>query len=118
MAVFTIARFEIRPEARDEAERAMHDYASYVRQELPGSSWTAYRDPHAPAHYLAMIRAEETTADRRRRDAPGTQAFDAALSTLLVGTVSVTECALVTSSDLQRRVPSRHRPVRRTRATR
>ena len=34
MAVFTIARFEIRPEARDEAERAMHDYASYVRQDL------------------------------------------------------------------------------------
>jgi len=112
MAVFTIARFEIRPEARDEAERAMHAYASYVRQELPGSSWTAYRDPHAPAHYLAMIRAEDATADGRRRHAPGTLAFDAALSPLLVGTVSDTECALVTSSDLQRRVP-REPPARR-----
>lgn len=115
MAVYTIARFEIRPEARDEAERAMHAYASYVRSELPGSTWTAYRDPHAPAHYLAMIRADDATADAHRRDAPGTQAFDAALSTLLVGTVSVTECALVTSSDLQRRVPREPRARRRVR---
>lgn len=55
MAVFTIARFEIRPEARDQAERAMHAYASYVRSELPGSMWTAYRDPHAPAHYACAL---------------------------------------------------------------
>jgi len=115
MAVFTIGRFEIRPDASDEAERAMHEYASYVRKELPGSSWTAYRDPHAPGHYIAMIRADDATADSRRRDAPGTQAFDAALSMLVIGAVSVNECALVTSSDLQRRAPSRPRAPRRAR---
>jgi hypothetical protein len=115
MAVYTIARFEIRPEARDQAERAMHAYASYVRQELPGSTWTAYRDPHAPAHHIAMIRADDAAADARRRAAPGTQAFDATLATLLIGPVSVTECALVTSSDLQRRVPTEPRARRRVR---
>jgi len=103
MAVFKIARFQIRADARDEAERAMHAFATYVRTELPGSSWTTYRDPHAPTHYTAMSRADDARADERQRTAPGTQAFTAALSPLLAGEIEITECELVTSSDLQRR---------------
>lgn len=103
MAVFKIARFEVLPDARVEAERAMHELAAYVRKELPDASWTAYRDPHAPTHYIAMLRADDPAADERHRTAPGTRAFDAALAPLLRGKVDVTEYQLVTSSDLQRR---------------
>jgi hypothetical protein len=60
----------------------MHDFAAYVRQELPGWTWTVYRDPHDPACYLALIRVEDISADARQRDAPGTQAFAAALAPL------------------------------------
>ena len=81
----------------------MHEFAAYVRKELPDSSWTTYRDPHAPTHYISMMRADTPTADERHRNAPGTRAFVAALDPLLRGKVEVTECELVTSSDLQRR---------------
>ena len=103
MAVFKLARFEVRPDARAEAERAMHEYATYVRKELPASSWTTYRDPRAPEHYISVIRADDRAADVRHRDAPGTHSFLAALEPLVTGTIEVTECELVTSSDLQRR---------------
>lgn len=93
----------------------MHELAAYVRNELPGSTWTAYRDPNAPSHYVAFIRADDAAADERHRSAPGTHAFAATLEPLLVGTIEVTECELVTSSDLQRRPPRSpgRRPQRR-----
>ena len=103
MAVLTIARFEVRPEAHAEAERAMHEFASHVRTQLPGSSWTVYRDPRAPTHYTAMLRVDDVAAAARHRAATGPLAFEAALGPLLVGAVEVVECELVTSSDLQRR---------------
>jgi quinol monooxygenase YgiN len=103
MAVYTIARFEVRPDARLDAERAMFELASYVRAELADSSWTAFKDPANPGHYLAMIRADDARAVERHRAAPGTQAFLAALAPLLVGAMTFTQCELVTSSDLARR---------------
>lgn len=103
MAVFKMARFEVRPDARGDAERAMHDFASYVRKELPDSSWTTYRDRQAPNHYISVIIADDAEADDRHRNAPGTQAFVAALYPLVVGNVQFTEYELVTSSDLARR---------------
>jgi len=100
MAVFKLARFEVRADAVLDAERAMHDFASYVRKELADSVWTTYRDPNNPTHYVSLIRADDAAADKRHLEAPGTQAFVAALDPLLVGGVEVTEWQLVTSSDL------------------
>jgi hypothetical protein len=98
MAAYAIARYEIRSDAHDAAERAMHDHASFVRRELPDVTWTAYRDPAAPTRYLAMTRAESRAGDERHR-----QALAAALGPFLVGEIESTGCELVTSSDLQRR---------------
>ena len=81
----------------------MHEFASYVRKELPDSSWTTYRDPRAPTHYISVIRADDPAADDRHRDAPGTKAFVQALYPLLIGEVEFTQYELVTSSDLARR---------------
>jgi quinol monooxygenase YgiN len=110
MAVFKVARYEIRPDKCTDAERAMHDLASYVRKELPGSSWTTYRDPHAPAHYLSLSRADDRAADDRHHAAPGVHAFLAALRPLLVGALETTEYELVTSSDLAPRLRTPRRP--------
>ena len=33
MPVFKLARFQVKPEAREQAERAMHEFASYVRKD-------------------------------------------------------------------------------------
>jgi quinol monooxygenase YgiN len=103
MPVFTVARFEVRPEAREQAERAMHEFATYVRTELDDSSWTTYRDPKAPAKYMSLIVADSPAAVDRHRNAAGTQAFVAALYPLLVGEIEFTHYDLVTSSDLGRR---------------
>jgi quinol monooxygenase YgiN len=109
MAVYKLARFEVRPEAREEAERAMHDFASYVRAELDDSMWTTYRDVDAPNRFVSMIRADNEAADKRHRDAPGTRKFVAALYPLLAGDVEFTQYELVTSSDLAPRPRKRGR---------
>lgn len=103
MPVFKLAHFEVRPDAREQAERAMHEFASYVRKELRDSSWTSYRDPDAPTRYLALTIADSPAAEERQRTASGTATFLAALQSLVVGNIEHTNWQLVTSSDLARR---------------
>jgi quinol monooxygenase YgiN len=103
MAVVQIARFEVRPDAREAAERAMHELAAYVRRELPDASWTASRDAHAPTRYLAAVIAQSPAAAERARNAAGMRAFIGTLEPLPIGELELTDCELVTSSDLQRR---------------
>lgn len=100
MAVFQLARFEVRPDARDAAERAMHEHATYVRNELPDAMWTTYRDAQYPTRYIAYFRADARAVD----------AFVAALSPLLVAPADFTELELVTSSDLAPRHRRDQRP--------
>lgn len=114
MALYKLARFAVRPDADQAVERALHEFASFVRAELPGWSWTAYRDPHAPSRYVAMIRADDAAAEARYLGSPGAGTFGAALAPLLVGPIEFTDCALVTSSDLGRR-PAPQRAGRRPR---
>jgi len=103
MPLYKVAYYEVHPEARADAERAMHEFASYVRKELPDSAWTTYRDREAPNRYISVIVADDQAADERHRNAPGTQAFVATLYPLVVGKVEFTDYELVTSSDLARR---------------
>ncbi len=98
MAVFRLLRFEVRPDARLAAERALHDHASYVRASLPKTIWTTYRDRNAPNRFVTYVRADDPGDD-----AKATRALHAALEPLVVGAIENTECELVTSSDLQRR---------------
>ncbi|NVB82874.1 MAG: hypothetical protein HOV81_31140 [Kofleriaceae bacterium] len=106
MPVYKLDRFEVRPDARLDAERAMFDYASYVRAELPDTMWTMYRDPHAPTRFTAIAVSRDAAAEARAVAAPGTATFLAAIEPLLVGAIETSASELVTSSDLQRR----HRP--------
>jgi quinol monooxygenase YgiN len=115
MAVYKLARFAIRSDARLDAEREMYAFASYVRGELPDSSWTAYRDPAEPAHFISLTRAEHVVADELHRSSPGYQAFVAAITPLLDGTIEETGLELVTSSDLARRHKPGARPGGRRR---
>lgn len=109
MAIYQLARFEVRADACLTVEKAMHELASYVRAELPGSMWTAYRDPDAPNRFTAFLRADERTSLDRHTASPGARAFETALAAHLVGEVERSEWELVTSSDLA----PRHRPRRR-----
>ena len=107
MASVKIARFAVRPEARMEAERAMHEYASLVRRTLRGTSWTTYRHTMVPT-YLAVMHTDD----------PDLPAFAAVLAPFVDGAVEQADVELVTSSDLQRRlspeatVRARRRPRR------
>lgn len=91
MPVFEVARFEVRPDAREEAERAMHEVASQIRRDLPNTFCAAYREAGAPNRYIAFF---------RRGDDEGTDAFVEALAPLAAGSVDVTRYELVTSTDL------------------
>jgi quinol monooxygenase YgiN len=98
MAIYTQARFEVRPDAREAAEQAMHDFASYVRQELADSMWTAYREDGC--RYVALLRANDDAAVHRHRASEGTKKFLATMEPLLVAPIELAHMELVTSSDL------------------
>jgi len=110
MAVFRLARFEILPARRAEAEQAMRAQATAVRADQPGATWAAYRDPMAPTRYLALSRADNEGVDGRLQTAEATQVFRGVLEGMAVGTIEDTTWELVTSSDLA----PRHRPERRS----
>lgn len=87
------ARFELRADARDAAERALHDLASRVRAKGPDTFFTTWREA-GTSRYLALI--GEPEADELR----------AAVAPFVTGEVTLTRHELVTSTDLGRR----HRP--------
>jgi hypothetical protein len=87
------ARFEIRADARDPAERALHDLASRVRAKGPDTFFTAWREAGA-LRYLALIREDEAGE------------LATAVAPHVAGEVELTRHELVTSTDLGRR----HRP--------
>jgi quinol monooxygenase YgiN len=108
MAMYQLARFEVHADSLERVQRAMHDFAAYVRKELPGSMWTAYSDPAAPTRFSCFLRTENPAAERAHRAASGVTAFTDALAPYLVGTIEASEMQLVTSSDLA----PRHRKPR------
>src|SRR5262245_28974249 len=100
MAVYTVSRYEIRSDAVAQAEAAMRALADYVRAQLPGSSWTVYRDRRAPGRFVAVLRAEDAAAHARHQASGGAQAFAAAIAPLVIASDDG-DYELVTSSDLQ-----------------
>ncbi len=97
MAVYTLVRFAVRSDARLDAERAMHEHATFVRTNLPDVVWTIYREG-SPDRFVALIRADTAAAGKREHDARA-----AALRAHISGDLEIAELSLVTSSDLQRR---------------
>jgi len=95
MATYQLVRYEIRAEARADAERALHEHAARVRDSLPDESWTTYRDPDVPTRFVTFARGERGAVD--------TRAFAAIVQPFLASALDVMGCELVTSSDLQRR---------------
>jgi quinol monooxygenase YgiN len=98
MPVFKIARYEVRPEERAHVERAIHEFATFVRTRLPDSSWVTYRDRTNPNRFVSLISAEDEAADERHRNAEGTRAFVEALYPRLAGEVEFADYELVASS--------------------
>ena len=98
MPIIKIARYEIRPEARDEVERAIREFALYVGLELEESSWVTYRDRDNPNCYVSLISSADEAADSRQRTDQGTADFTRILHPRLVGEVDLSEYVLVASS--------------------
>jgi hypothetical protein len=90
MAIYTLAVFSAPPDA----EPAMHELAARIRRDLPGATWTVYRDRAKPDRYVALSRDDDRAAGEARA-----RAVDAALGAR-IQRVDDIECELVTSSDL------------------
>lgn len=115
MAVLALVRYQVRPDAVAEVERALHDHASFVRATLPRTVWTVYREAERPAAFAVLVRSEDAAADARWRSSDGARALAAALAPALVAPVEDITCELVTSSDLAPRHRTPPRPGRRPR---
>lgn len=98
MSIFKIARYEIRPEAREKVEAAIAEFAAYVAAELAGTTWTTYREAGNPCRYISIITAESAEADQLHREAPGTRKFVDALYPNVAGEVEFTDYELVAAS--------------------
>ena len=93
-----LARFRVRDDARDTAERAMFDHTSMVRRDLAAIMVTIYRDPEHPTQFTMLVRANDAKAEQQYRPI-----FTAALASHLDGEITFEHSEVVTSSDLQRR---------------
>ena len=98
MPVFKIARFAVRPDARDEVEQAMREFALYVGLELEDSSWTTYRDRRNPNVYLTLITADDDDAAEHQRTAGGSVQFARVLHSRLLTDVESREYEMVATS--------------------
>jgi quinol monooxygenase YgiN len=98
MPVFKIARFAVRPDARDEVERAMREFALYVGLELEDSSWTTYRDRRNPNVYVTLITADDADAAEHQRTAGGSVQFARVLQSRLLTHIEIREYELVATS--------------------
>ena len=98
MPIFKIARFEIRPEARLEVERAIREFALYVGLELEDSSWVTYRERENPNRYVSLISSSDAEADSLQRTDQGTADFARILHPRLLGQIDLEEYELVASS--------------------
>lgn len=90
MPFVKMARIAVRPDARAEAEAAMHAIATEVRTKLPDSAWTTYRGTD---HYMVVLVAKQANAPL----------FEDRLQPFAAEPITVDEYQLVTSSDLARR---------------
>jgi quinol monooxygenase YgiN len=99
MPIFKIARYQVKPEARDAVEQAMREFAAHVAFELQGTTWVTYQEAGAPDRYVSIITAETEEDDRRHRDSAGTKKFVEALYPNVVGEVAFTDYAPVASSE-------------------
>lgn len=98
MPVFRIARFAVRPDARDDVERAMREFALYVGLELEDSSWTVYRERRNPNCYVTVVTADDADAAEHQRTAGGSVQFARILGSRLLTEVETREYELVTTS--------------------
>ncbi len=98
MPVFRIARFAVRPDARDDVERAMREFALYVGLELEDSSWTVYRERRNPNCYVTVVTADDADAAEHQRTAGGSVQFARILGARLLTEVETREYELVTTS--------------------
>lgn len=87
MPIVKMARFPVRPDARDEAERTMHAIASEVRAKQRDAAWTTYR---AGDDYVVILVGTGSLHEDR-------------LQPFATAPITVNDCTLVTSSDLARR---------------
>jgi quinol monooxygenase YgiN len=97
--IFKIARFEVKPDQREAAEKAMAEFAEFVGAQLEGSDWATYREKQNPNRYVSIISIVDARSEDWHRRAPGTRRFTDALYPALVGEVQFTEYELVATSE-------------------
>jgi hypothetical protein len=107
MPIYSLIRFEARPDTREQVERVLRDYASHVREHVAGTVFTVYCDPDQPTRFVALVRQTK----------PGALDLDHVLAPHLAGPLDRMPCELVTSSDLapRRTCPSATSPRDRRR---
>ncbi len=98
MPIFKIARYRIRPEARDAVEQAMREYAKRIAFDAPGSTWVTYRDAKDADLYVSLIGTSDPAAFERDSKAEGTRLFVDALYPNVVGEVEWADYEPVASS--------------------
>ena len=97
--IFKIARFEVRPDKLEVAEKAIREFAEYVAAHLEGSDWATYREKDNPNAFLSIISIVDQKSEDWHRRAPGTKRFVDALYPTLVSEVQFTDYELVATSE-------------------
>ncbi len=98
MKLYKTACYRITAQSQPSVERAMHEYAAYLKREFPEQRWWTARSQEDPLSYISVIVAPDEQTNRAASDSDGTGVFVDALYPNVVGEVEWTDWQSVAST--------------------
>ncbi len=99
MTIFMTARFQIKPEAREQVAVAIADFIDYIRANEPRTlNYMSLQDKSDPTRFVHFFAFADTEAREKHSHSAGTQAFTAILYPECVAPVEFTEYVVVATT--------------------
>ena len=84
MAIYTTARFQVRPEGLQASLQAIREFITYIKANEPGTlQYTSVQRSDDPASFLHFFAFTDETAHQQHQTSEGVQQFTSVLYPLL-----------------------------------
>jgi quinol monooxygenase YgiN len=99
MTIYQTARFQVRPEALEQCERAIREFVAYMQEHEPGTLlYTSLQEREDPARFLHFFLFRDETARDTHRHSEAVRRFTEVLYPHTLAPVEFTEYTLVAST--------------------
>jgi quinol monooxygenase YgiN len=86
MAIYTIARYQVRPSGVEKVKQAIEEFTQYVQANEPGTRmYVAWQQKDAPTHFVHFFIFEDEAAHATHSKSAAVKRFEAAYRPELAG---------------------------------